>query len=210
MDSGRSWIRDKIPQRHARSHHRSLLLCHCTHNSHIWSVVLWFRMACPKEPGHPLLTLLFNIHLFCLLAPSDHLEAYAFASRPHQQVLKVYAPSYETHGRMWPHMYNRITASLVLYQLTMLGYFGAKKFVYGGLLTPLPILTLLFVYFCTTKYYRFFQSTALDVACRELKETPNLEGVFRSYIPPSLSSDKADEDQFEDALSQVSRTGSMA
>lgn len=111
---------------------------------------------------------------------------------------------------MWPHMYNRITASLVLYQLTMLGYFGVKKFVYGGLLIPLPILTLLFVYFCTKKYYRFFQFTALDVACRELKETPNMEGVFRSYIPPSLSSDKADEDQFEDALSQVSRTGSMA
>lgn len=126
------------------------------------------------------------------------------------QVLKVYAPSYETHGRMWPHMYNRITASLVLYQLTMLGYFAVKKFVFGGLLIPLPILTLLFVYFCTMKYYRFFQSTALDVACRELKETPNLESVFRSYIPPSLSSDKADEDQFEDALSQVSRTGSMA
>ncbi|KAH6790183.1 Early-responsive to dehydration stress protein [Perilla frutescens var. frutescens] len=125
------------------------------------------------------------------------------------QVLKVYVPSYESYGRMWPHMYNRIMASMVLYQLTMVGYLAAKKFFYTALLIPLPILSFLFVYFCTTKYYRFFQSTALDVACRELKETPNLEGVFRSFIPPSLSSEKGDEDQFEDALSQVSRSGSV-
>lgn len=35
-----------------------------------------------------------------------------------------------------------------------------------------------------------------------------MEAVFRSFIPLSLSSEKADEDQFEDALSQVSRSGS--
>ncbi|KAI3455962.1 hypothetical protein Pfo_012625 [Paulownia fortunei] len=126
------------------------------------------------------------------------------------QVLKVYVPSYESYGRMWPHMFIRIIASLILYQVTMFGYFIAKKFYYAPLVIPLPILSLIFVFICTKKFYRFFQSTALEVACRELKETPNMEVVFRSFIPPSLSSEKADEDQFEDALSQVSRTGSMA
>ncbi|KAK6150094.1 hypothetical protein DH2020_017619 [Rehmannia glutinosa] len=126
------------------------------------------------------------------------------------QVLKVYVPKYETYGRMWPHMFIRIMASLILYQVTMIGYFSAKLFVYAPLLIPLPILSLIFTFICKKKFYRFFQSTALEVASHELKENPNMEAIFRSYIPPCLSAEKADEDQFEDALSQVSRTASMA
>ncbi|KAL3616858.1 CSC1-like protein erd4 [Castilleja foliolosa] len=123
------------------------------------------------------------------------------------QALKVYVPKYETYGRMWPHIFIRIVASLILYQVTMLGYFLAKKFFYAPLLIPPIILSFLFAYACKNKFYRFFQSTALEVAAHELKETPNLEVVFRSFIPRSLSSEKGDEDQFEDALSQLSRTG---
>lgn len=125
------------------------------------------------------------------------------------QVLKVYVPSYESYGRMWPHLYTRILASLILYQSTMVGYFLAKKFFYTPpFLIPLPIISLIFGFICKNKFYRFFQSTALDVACRELKVTPNLEAVFRSFIPPSLSYEKGEEYQFEDALSLVSRTDS--
>ncbi|XP_073140981.1 CSC1-like protein ERD4 [Henckelia pumila] len=124
------------------------------------------------------------------------------------QVLKVYVPSYESYGRMWPHIHNRIVAALFLYQVTMFGYFGTKRFVYAPLLIPLLILTLIFGFVCGKKYYRFFQSPALEVVSHEVKETLNMELVFRSFIPASLSSDKADEDQFEDALSQVSRSGS--
>ncbi|KAL0398292.1 UNVERIFIED_CONTAM: CSC1-like protein ERD4 [Sesamum radiatum] len=119
------------------------------------------------------------------------------------QVLKVYVPSYESYGRIWPHIYVRIMASLILYQATMLGYFSAKEFVYTPVLIPLIILSFIFVLVCRKKFYRFFQCTALEVASRELKETPNMQVVFRSFIPPSLSSEKGDEDQFEDALSHV-------
>ncbi|KAL6567275.1 CSC1-like protein erd4 [Orobanche gracilis] len=125
------------------------------------------------------------------------------------QVLKVYVPSYESYGRMWPHIFIRIIASLILYQLTMLGYFLAKKFFYAPLLIPLIILSFVFAFICTKKFYRFFQSTALEVAAHGLKETPNMEAIFRSFVPPSLSSCKGDEDQFEDALSEASRTGSV-
>lgn len=90
----------------------------------------------------------------------------------------------------------------------MFGYFGVKKFYYAPLIIPLLILSLIFAYICGKKYYRFFQSPALEVSCHDVKETLNMELVFRSFIPASLSSDKADEDQFEDALSQVSRSGS--
>ena len=125
------------------------------------------------------------------------------------QALKVYVPAYESYGRMWPHMHKRILAALIIYQLTMFGYFGAKQFIYVPLLLPAIILSLIFGYVCSEKFYRFFRDTALEVACRDLKEIPNMEQVFRSYITPSLSSDKIEDDQFEDALSQVSRSTSF-
>ncbi|CAI9783467.1 unnamed protein product [Fraxinus pennsylvanica] len=124
------------------------------------------------------------------------------------QALKVYVPSYESYGRMWPHMYKRIMTTVILFQATMLGYFAVKQFYYTPILIPLPILSFIFVFICQKKFYRFFQSTALEVASRELKEKPNMEVVFQSFVPPSLSSEKGDEDQYEDALSHVSRTGS--
>ncbi|XWS12313.1 hypothetical protein CRYUN_Cryun37aG0079000 [Craigia yunnanensis] len=124
------------------------------------------------------------------------------------QALKVYVPSYESYGRMWPHMHTRIIGALMLYQVTMLGYFTVMKFYYTAILIPLPILSLLFFYVCRKKFYKAFCHTALEVATEELKETPHMEQVFKSFIPPSLSSEKQEDEQFEDALSQVSRTGS--
>ena len=107
-------------------------------------------------------------------------------------------------------MHKRILASLILYQVTMFGYFGLKKFVCAPLLIPLPILSLVFGYFCSQKFYRSFRDTALEVACHELKKSPNMDRVFRSFIPPSLRSEKNDDDLFEDALSeQASRAGSF-
>ncbi|KAL6282697.1 hypothetical protein ACE6H2_013626 [Prunus campanulata] len=126
------------------------------------------------------------------------------------QALKVYVPAYESYGRMWPHMHVRVLASLILYQVTMLGYFGVKEFVFAPILIVLPILSLLFGFICRKKFYRAFQDTALEVAAHELKELPNMEQVYRAYIPPCLGSEKIDDDQFEDAQSQVSRGGSFA
>lgn len=125
------------------------------------------------------------------------------------QALKVYVPAYESYGRMWPHMHKRILAALIIYQLTMLGYFGVKQFIYAPLILPAIILSLIFGYVCSKKFYRSFCDTALEVACRDLKEIPHMEQVFRSYIQPSLSSDKIEDDHFEDALSQVSRSTSF-
>ncbi|GMI86004.1 early-responsive to dehydration 4 [Hibiscus trionum] len=125
------------------------------------------------------------------------------------QALKVYVPAYESYGRMWPHMHNRIMGSLLLYQVTMFGYFGVSQFSYTPILILLPILSLIFSYVCRKKFYNAFCHTALEVASQELKQTPNMEQIFRSYVPPSLISEKQEEDgQFEDALSRVSRTGS--
>lgn len=123
------------------------------------------------------------------------------------QALKVYVPAYESNGRMWPHIHVRLIGALLLYQVTMLGYFGVKKFHYTPFVIVLLILSLIFIFVCQKKFYRSFQSVPLEVASHELKESPNMEHIFRAYIPPSLSCEK-DEEQFEDALSQVSRTTS--
>ncbi|PRQ29543.1 putative calcium-dependent channel, 7TM region phosphate [Rosa chinensis] len=127
------------------------------------------------------------------------------------QALKVYCPAYESYGRFWPHMQVRILAALLLYQVTMFGFFGVKKFVYAPFVIPLPILSLIFCYVCSKKFYRFFKDAALEVASHELKDIPNMEQIYKSYLPPSLSSEKVlDDDQFEDAKSNVSRTTSFA
>lgn len=118
----------------------------------------------------------------------------------------MYVPTYESYGRMWPHIHNRVLASLILYQITMFGYFGAQKFYYTPLVLPLPFLSLLFGFVCAKKFYPAFEHPALEVAANPLKEPPNMELIFRSFIPPSLSSEKIDDDRFEDALSSVSRT----
>ncbi|XP_009377479.2 CSC1-like protein ERD4 [Pyrus x bretschneideri] len=127
------------------------------------------------------------------------------------QALKVYIPSYESYGRMWPHIQVRLIASLILYQVTMFGYFGVKKFYYAPFLLPLPVVSLLFSFICSKKFYHFFQHTALEVAAHELKVIPNMEQVYRAFIPPSLSSKKLDDDLFEDAapdrnVDQISET----
>ncbi|KAE8656193.1 CSC1-like protein ERD4 [Hibiscus syriacus] len=124
------------------------------------------------------------------------------------QALKVYVPAYESYGRMWPHMHTRILGSLLLYQATMLGYFGVSKFYYTPILIPLPILSLLFFFICRKKFYGAFCHTALEVANQELKETPHMDQIFKSFIPPSLNSEKLEDEQFEDSLSQVSRSES--
>ncbi|CAH9076424.1 unnamed protein product [Cuscuta epithymum] len=122
------------------------------------------------------------------------------------QALKVYVPSFESYGQMWPHMHTRILAALVLYQLTMFGYFGAKLFHFTPFIIPLPILSFIFAFVCRKRFYRFFQCTALEAASHELKEVPNMETIFRSFIPPCLGAEKSDGDHFEDALSHASKT----
>lgn len=88
----------------------------------------------------------------------------------------------------------------------MFGYFGTQKFYYTPLVLPLPILSLVFGFVCAKKFYPAFQHPALEVAANTLKEVPNMELIFRAYIPPSLRSEKIDGDRVEDALSQASRT----
>lgn len=120
------------------------------------------------------------------------------------QVLRVYVPSYESNGRMWPHMHTRIIAALLLYQATMIGVIGLKKFYYSPILVPLLPISFIFAYICHMRFYPAFANTPLEVAQHELKETPNMDAIYTAYIPQCLKPDKLEDlDVFEDAQSHT-------
>jgi hypothetical protein len=55
---------------------------------------------------------------------------------------------------MWPKVYNRMIAALVIAQFTILGVFSLKLFYPGIIATaPLPILSVLFALHTTKKYF---------------------------------------------------------
>ena len=96
-------------------------------------------------------------------------------------------PKYESRGRMWPHIHSRIVGSLLLSQVTMLGYFGVKKFVYVPLLLPPLVATIIFAYICRKFFYPSFDVTPLYATCEEPQNRPSIEEIMRAYTPSYLS-----------------------
>ncbi|XP_066383271.1 CSC1-like protein ERD4 [Miscanthus floridulus] len=121
------------------------------------------------------------------------------------QILRVYVRSYESYGRMWPHMHTRIIMALMVYQITMIGFIPLKKFYYAPVLVPLLPISIIFAYVCHMRFYPAFAKTPLEVVAQhDLKETPNMEAIYTSYIPPCLKPEKLEDlDAFEDAQSHT-------
>lgn len=114
------------------------------------------------------------------------------------QALKVYVPEYESNGRMWPHMFKRIMAAMIIYQITMIGYFTIKKFYYAPFVIPLPVMSFVFAYVSSGNFYSAFSRTPLEVACRSEKEaaagtTPNMQVLYAAYVPGCLKTVKQNE-----------------
>jgi hypothetical protein len=126
------------------------------------------------------------------------------------QVLNVYVPEWESGGRMWPHINNRILAALFVSQITMLGFFGVKEFPYTVLLIALPVMTVAFYFVCKLTFYPAFAHLPLAIASEEMKEIPSLASIVEAYTPACLLEGEQFEDaKFEDAQSNVtSRTNS--
>eukprot|EP01138_Halocafeteria_seosinensis_P002273 gb/GECG01002327.1/.p1 GENE.gb/GECG01002327.1/~~gb/GECG01002327.1/.p1 ORF type:complete len:1134 (+),score=97.44 gb/GECG01002327.1/:1-3402(+) len=70
--------------------------------------------------------------------------------------LYVNHKSWETGGTVWPLMARRIIASLIVYQLTLIGLLGLKKSGSSALVVPLLFITIL--------YDRFLQRKVEDLA----------------------------------------------
>lgn len=58
---------------------------------------------------------------------------------------------------------------------------------------PTSNIVLIFAFICDMEFYRFIQSAVLEVTCRELKETPNMEIIYDSSILLSLSARETHE-----------------
>lgn len=144
-------------------------------------------MACMSA-----LTLVLGALLLTTLCSSDvSVFSYMLSSNLmivclHLQALKVYVPDFESRGRMWPHIHNRFLAALFVAQLTLLGYFGVKKFAYAPILIILPILTYAFYLYCKRNYYPSFAVVSLFVASQEVKEFPSVQACVEAFIPACL------------------------
>ncbi|KAF9360755.1 hypothetical protein BGX26_007881 [Mortierella sp. AD094] len=79
--------------------------------------------------------------------------ALAYLVYKYQLLYVLYHP-YESGGRAWPMVYNRVTLGLLIFQLTMLGLFVLNQsYLLGALLIPLPLGTVWF-WAWTTKQYK--------------------------------------------------------
>lgn len=123
------------------------------------------------------------------------------------QALKVYVPDFESGGRMWPHIHTRILAALFIGQITMMGYFGIKKFPYAVLVLFLPLFTIFFSSMCKLNFYPSFNVTSLAIASEDVKESPPIRKIVEAYTPECLINEEEtvyeSDEKFEDARSSV-------
>ncbi|KAL6520411.1 hypothetical protein OROMI_032591 [Orobanche minor] len=74
------------------------------------------------------------------------------------QLLNVYAPTFETGGKFWPIVHDSTIFSLILMHVIAIGIFGLKKVPLASSLTiPLPILTLIFNSYCRRRFLPSFK-----------------------------------------------------
>ena len=77
----------------------------------------------------------------------------------------AYPQRYESEGKIWPYIHNRIIWGLLVFQLTTVGIFGLKGDVMPSTLAaPLPFFTLIFAWYIHQKYSRNLVSLPLDLA----------------------------------------------
>lgn len=116
---------------------------------------------------------------------------------------------------MWPHIHARIIAALFIGQITMMGYFGIKKFPYAVLVIILPLFTIFFSSMCKMNYYPSFNVTSLAIASEDVNESPPMRKIVEAYTPECLLNEEEihyeSDDKFEDARSSVgSHSNSMS
>ncbi|KAG5624216.1 hypothetical protein H5410_009434 [Solanum commersonii] len=110
------------------------------------------------------------------------------------QLLNVYAPKYETGGKLWPIVHDSMIFSLILMHVIAIGIFGLKKFPLASSLTvPLPILTLVFNSYCRGRFLPMFKSYSIESSLKKDKEEQNdptiasfHERLATAYQDPAL------------------------
>lgn len=85
------------------------------------------------------------------------------------QFINVYAPIYETAGKFWPVVHDSMIFSLVLMHAIAAGIFTLKKLSLATTFVfPLPVLTLLFNWYCRKRFLPMFVAYSAEVCLRTM------------------------------------------
>lgn len=100
------------------------------------------------------------------------------------QILCVYIPVYSTGGRMWPIVFNRIIAGMIVFHLLMTGVLSLKEsFVAAGFMLPLPVITILFFLFIQQHCLKPSMYLSINMASGLAEASPRfLQSVAQSYV----------------------------
>ncbi|XP_015956899.1 CSC1-like protein At1g69450 isoform X1 [Arachis duranensis] len=90
------------------------------------------------------------------------------------QFINVYAPKYETGGKLWPTVHNTMIFSLILMHMIALGIFALKKLSpASSWMLPLPVLTLLFNEYCRKRFLPIFIAYSTESLIKKDREDQN-------------------------------------
>lgn len=85
------------------------------------------------------------------------------------QCINVYTPRYETAGKFWPIVHDSMIFSLVLMHAIAVGIFTLKKLSKASTyIFPLPVLTLLFNWYCRKRFLPNFVAYSAEVCLRAM------------------------------------------
>ncbi|KAL8498544.1 hypothetical protein ACS0TY_021758 [Phlomoides rotata] len=110
--------------------------------------------------------------------------AFAYFVYRHQ-IINVYNQKYESAAAFWPHVHNRIIASLIISQLLLMGLLSTKKASNSTpLLVILPILTFTFHQYCKHRFEPAFNKYPLEEAMTKDAQDcgAELDADFKSYL----------------------------
>ena len=81
------------------------------------------------------------------------------------QTLYMYVPRFESGGMYWPPVFQRLTASLLLSQITLIGIFGLmESSLCGAMMVPLPIITWACNYYVWSAYWEKGRHLPIEIA----------------------------------------------
>lgn len=99
------------------------------------------------------------------------------------QMLKVYAPRFETAGQFWPIVHNCTIFSLVFMQIIAIGIFGVKKLPFAsGWVIPMTVITLLFNDYCRKRFLPIFDRYPAEILIKRDREDERNPQMMASFL----------------------------
>eukprot|EP01062_Namystynia_karyoxenos_P048107 TRINITY_DN3653_c0_g1_i1.p1 TRINITY_DN3653_c0_g1~~TRINITY_DN3653_c0_g1_i1.p1 ORF type:complete len:730 (+),score=272.75 TRINITY_DN3653_c0_g1_i1:88-2190(+) len=102
------------------------------------------------------------------------------------QFMWAYRPMYQSNGKLWPTLFSRACAGIVIFQVIMIAVLGVKYApIQSALTIPLPFITLGFRWFCHDRYEQRTQEIPLDIL-EQTKTLDDLSVLDTAYVHPAL------------------------